>query len=149
MTVAPVWTAEARDEDVLAALEAENLRAAQLGRSTAFAKAFGPVGASAVMAGDDRDTPQGFAMWRSLGEDAELLTIGVLESARRGGVGARLLEAVKAAARGAGAERLLLEVDAVNAAAHALYGAAGFRRLSVRRGYYRDGADALVMEALL
>ena len=50
-----------------------------------------------------------------------------------------------AAARADGAERMLLEVSAANAAAVAFYDAQGFARIDVRRRYYRDGSDALVL----
>jgi len=105
--------------------------------------------ASAVMAGTERQAPSGFALWRTIGDDAELLTIGVSPAARRAGVGAALVAAVLDASRRAGARRVLLEVDADNKAARALYRRAGFRQTSVRAGYYRDGADALVMETRL
>jgi ribosomal-protein-alanine N-acetyltransferase len=45
-----------------------------------------------------------------------------------------------------GAVRALLEVRAGNREALALYESLGFRRVGVRRGYYRDPAeDALLM----
>lgn len=97
----------------------------------------------------NHQAPAGFALWRDLGEEAELLTIGVAPEARRQGVGAALLEAVFCEARRAGAARLCLEVDAGAVAALALYRAAGFERTGVRRRYYRDGADAIVMQAVL
>jgi ribosomal-protein-alanine N-acetyltransferase len=37
-----------------------------------------------------------------------------------------------------------LEVAAGNPAARALYAATGFRTAGVRRGYYRNGDDALI-----
>ena len=40
---------------------------------------------------------------------------------------------------------MLLEVSAANAAAVAFYDAQGFTRIDVRRRYYRDGSDALVL----
>ena len=46
----------------------------------------------------------------------------------------------------AGARRALLEVRAGNREALALYESLGFRRLGVRRGYYREPVeDALVL----
>ena len=40
---------------------------------------------------------------------------------------------------------MLLEVSAANAGAIAFYEAHGFARIDVRRRYYRDGSDAVVM----
>lgn len=79
------------------------------------------------------------------GEAADLLTIAVRPDARGAGVGSVLLAAViqEAAARRAG--DLLLEVRADNAAAIAFYERHGFERLSIRRRYYADGVDGVVM----
>ena len=44
-----------------------------------------------------------------------------------------------------GADRMLLEVGAGNAAALGLYAAAGFVEIDRRPRYYRDGADAVVL----
>ncbi|TQF76591.1 ribosomal-protein-alanine acetyltransferase, partial [Elioraea sp. Yellowstone] len=55
--------------------------------------------------------------------------------------------AAEAQARGAG--RLFLEVAVGNAAARRLYGRLGFREVGQRRGYYPDGADALVLALAL
>jgi ribosomal-protein-alanine N-acetyltransferase len=44
---------------------------------------------------------------------------------------------------------MLLEVRADNAGALAFYLAEGFAEIDRRRRYYRDGADAIVLELLL
>jgi [ribosomal protein S18]-alanine N-acetyltransferase len=88
----------------------------------------------------------GHALSGTVGDFAELLRIGVRPDARRGGVATRLLEEVVRAAAADGADRLLLEVSDANAAARAFYEAHGFVRIDVRPRYYRDGADALVLE---
>ena len=91
----------------------------------------------------------GFAVWSQVLDDAELLDIGVAPACRRQGLGQRLLDAVMAAARAQGAQRLLLEVRAGNLAAQALYQRAGFRLSGRRKGYYpaADGReDACLMD---
>ena len=58
------------------------------------------------------------------------------------------LEPLRAAARRAGMERMLLEVRPSNAAAIAFYRQAGFTEIGRRRGYYpaHEGReDAIVM----
>ena len=60
-------------------------------------------------------------------DEAELLLIAVAPAARRRGVGAALLRAVIAEARGHGVTKLHLEVRAGNTAIQ-LYAAAGSRR---------------------
>ncbi len=91
----------------------------------------------------------GFAVWSQVLDDAELLDIGVAPACRRQGLGQHLLDAVMAAARAQGAQRLLLEVRAGNLAAQALYQHAGFRLSGRRKGYYpaADGReDACLMD---
>jgi ribosomal protein S18 acetylase RimI-like enzyme len=60
-----------------------------------------------------------------------------------------LLGLLLAEARGRGCSQVLLEVAGENAAAIALYEAAGFARISVRRSYYGPGLDAAVMRLRL
>ena len=101
----------------------------------------------AVTAGGDN--PTGFVIWRVAAEEAEIVTIGVRPGDRGGGIGHRLVAAAEDAAAAAGARRMMLEVAAGNAAALALYRAAGYQRVGRRRAFYRDpvGAaeDAVVM----
>lgn len=87
----------------------------------------------------------GLVLARLAADEAEILTLAVAPPARRRGVGMNLVRkaAAEAAARGGGT--LFLEVSARNAAARALYGAAGFRQVGRRRSYYADGSDALVL----
>ena len=87
----------------------------------------------------------GFALTRRVLDEAELLLIAVTPDARRRGVGAALLRAVIADARGAGAAKLHLEVRAGNGAI-ALYTAAGFAKTGERRAYYR-GKDGRAHDA--
>lgn len=103
----------------------------------------------AVDAGAAEETPLGFLLAREVLEEAELLSLGVLPARRRGGCGAALLQAALGEAQRRGAQRLTLEVAADNAAAQALYRAAGFTVAGRRRNYYRtaDGAglDAVIL----
>lgn len=82
-------------------------------------------------------------------EETHLLNLTVAPGRRRGGLGRLLLQRVAAAARARGDGRLWLEVRASNAPARALYAAAGFRELGLRRGYYPadrlSREDAVVM----
>ena len=94
--------------------------------------------------------PAGFALYRAVAGEAELLTISVLPEARRSGIGAGLLAACEDGARASGAARLFLEVAEGNVAARTLYDRAGYRECGRRKGYYQhpDGSrdDAVVME---
>jgi len=101
----------------------------------------------------DTLAPAGFALVRTVTDEAELLTLAVLPQHRRTGIGAGLLAACEAGARGDGATRMFLEVAAGNAAARALYDRAGYHQCGRRPGYYgRPGGgrdDAVVMEKAL
>jgi len=84
----------------------------------------------------------------SAGDDAELLTIAVMETNRRAGLGRQILEALDAEACRRGLKRWVLEVSRNNLAACRLYKSAGFVEIGVRTAYYRmqEGrADALVL----
>jgi ribosomal-protein-alanine N-acetyltransferase len=84
-------------------------------------------------------------MCRVGGGEAEVLTLATAPPARRQGRACRLLDAAIEACRGLGAEALFLEVGEGNAAAQALYCAAGFTEVARRPRYYADGTDAIVM----
>ncbi len=95
------------------------------------------------------DPRGGMVMARVAAGEAEILTLAVLPEQRRQGLArALLLEAVRQCAALA-AEALFLEVATRNAPARALYEALGFAQVGLRRGYYADGDDALVMRLAL
>jgi len=80
--------------------------------------------------------------------EAHLLNLAVGLPWQRRGVGRELLNFVLKLARDYGAQRMFLEVRPSNAAACALYAAAGFSEITVRRNYYPAGAgreDAVVL----
>jgi ribosomal-protein-alanine N-acetyltransferase len=79
-------------------------------------------------------------------EPADLTRVAVHPDARRQGLGRALVTAAVDLARMNGADRMLLELAATNGPAVQLYRSAGFVEISRRRGYYRPGVDALVME---
>ncbi|MCP3734618.1 GNAT family N-acetyltransferase [Sphingomonas sp. RP10(2022)] len=82
------------------------------------------------------DEPAGFAMVRSVADEAELLLLGVGPRFRRRGIATALLRAVIAEAQVTGIADLHLEVRAGNAAVQ-LYTAQGFAKVGERRAYYR------------
>lgn len=106
-------------------------------------------GAFAVLGeADDPAQAKGFILCRSIAGEAEILTIAVDPAARRRGWGAALVEIAAGIAVETGSNAMFLEVAVDNAPAIALYGATGFAKVGLRKGYYPhpDGAkDALVM----
>jgi [ribosomal protein S18]-alanine N-acetyltransferase len=94
----------------------------------------------------------GLALAQSLGEDCEILALGVILARRRAGVGRALLAATTAEARCRGGRTLFLEVAEDNKPARALYAAHGFVQIGRRANYYRRPSgriDALVLRLLL
>jgi ribosomal-protein-alanine N-acetyltransferase len=90
----------------------------------------------------------GFIVARDLGDEAEILTLGVMPGARRRGVGRALLDLLRTQAERRRIASIVLEVAADNDAARRLYGAAGFIRVGARPCYYRRGQvaiDALIL----
>lgn len=84
----------------------------------------------------------GFAIGWSVAGESEVMELAVHPEARRQGIGVALLRALIAEC---GEGPTFLEVRASNAPAIALYEREGFQRVGVRRGYYADGEDALLM----
>ncbi len=105
--------------------------------------------ADTILIGDG----DGFLLGRVIADEAELLTLAVAPEARRRGIGAALVGAFLARSAERGAATAFLEVAADNAAAIALYSAAGFARTGLRKGYFRhpEGRpiDALIMARAL
>lgn len=97
-----------------------------------------PVGR--VLIALENDVAKGYAVAHAVADEVEILTIGVDPTSRRCGIGRALLHALLE-----GATRAFLEVRRSNDAARALYRRGGFIVSGVRKEYYRDGEDALVM----
>jgi [ribosomal protein S18]-alanine N-acetyltransferase len=95
------------------------------------------------------DAAGGMVLARVAGEEAEVLTLAVVPTSRRRGLGGALLDAALREARDRGARAVFLEVSEANQAARGLYAAAGFVEAGRRRRYYADGTDALVLQAAL
>jgi ribosomal-protein-alanine N-acetyltransferase len=74
-------------------------------------------------------------------DELHIGTIGVHPDHRRTGLGARLMEAAHAWARGRAGTIAHLEVRAGNVAAIAMYGRLGYRRVGVRKAYYADNQE--------
>jgi len=91
----------------------------------------------------------GYAVAWTVGDEGEIADLAVAPEHRGCGIGARLLEAVLGLCARRSAARIFLEVRAGNDGARRLYERCGFVQIGVRRNYYRDGEDALVMKKVL
>ena len=96
----------------------------------------------AHVAVDEAEEICGYVVVLGVGDVADLQRVAVADTHRRRGVAAALLDACDLHAHA----RVVLEVRAYNEAALAFYGRSGFAEISRRRGYYADGADAVVMQ---
>lgn len=118
-----------------------------------FESFFERAGVFAAIAYHKEKTSVGFVLCWLIGDQCDLLSMGVLEPYRRDGVGQMLLDYALANAASLGATHMVLEVNINNTAAQTLYAAQGFEQFSIRKGYYTnaDGttADAMCMRKAL
>ena len=105
----------------------------------------------AFLVADDDGATVGYAISRFSVDEFELLRVAVAPERRREGIAASLLSRTTRdfgdflERAGLESGKGWLEVRSDNAGAIALYSRIGFRERSVRKDYYGDGADALLM----
>ncbi len=95
----------------------------------------------AWLAEDEEGRAVGFALFREICAEAELLRVATHPAWQRRQVASRLLAAALAELDRAGVD-CFLEVRADNLGAQKLYERLGFAPSGLRRSYYRDGCDA-------
>jgi ribosomal-protein-alanine N-acetyltransferase len=95
----------------------------------------------------------GFALLRTVADEAEVLTIAVAPTEQGRGLGRQLMEEAMRHLYREGTAACFLEVDEGNAAAMRLYRSLGFEVVGRRKGYYRASLSgegtALVMRVQL
>jgi len=94
----------------------------------------------------------GFAILSVSIEESHLLNIGLTSSKRRLGLGRELLEKIIMAAAVMGSKKIFLEARISNSVAIDLYKALGFKKIGLRKNYYRlkEGReDAILMSKSL
>lgn len=100
-----------------------------------------------VLTDDETDTlVAGYVVFRDLGTESHLLNVAVEHNWRGLGMGQRLVGFVINHAYRQGHDRVFLEVRTENLGAVGLYEKMGFRRITVRKSFYSDGADAFFMQ---
>ncbi|HML11323.1 MAG TPA: N-acetyltransferase [Stellaceae bacterium] len=98
------------------------------------------------------DEPAGFILVRDLGNECEVLSLGVAPRWRRRGIAQDLLQTATAEATRRDLRSVVLEVAVDNGAANDLYAGAGFTAVGRRARYYKrpDGrVDALILRLAL
>lgn len=101
-------------------------------------------GAFQLLAESATGSPEGYAAFRHIFDEAELLRLAVRPIHRRRGLGRKLLEAGLDELSRRHITRCFLEVRRHNTPARRLYEALGFLPVGERPGYYSDGSDAVV-----
>ena len=96
-----------------------------------------------VAARDAAGLPGGYALFRRIADEAELLRVGVAPEERRHGLARELIREGLRRLQDGEIQVCFLEVRIDNAPAIALYESLGFGCAGLRKAYYRDGTDAL------
>lgn len=104
---------------------------------------------SGVVAEDGGAGILGYALFRSVLDEAELLRLAVVADRRRQGLATALVEHGLDELREAGCVAAFLEVREDNPAGIAFYERTGWHLAGRRPRYYPDGADALLYRRLV
>ena len=91
----------------------------------------------------------GFTNFWALFEVIELNNIALKEECRGKGFGSKFLEFIIESSKVLNAKRIFLEVSNNNLAAYNLYRKTGFIDIGIRKKYYKNGSDAILMEKIL
>jgi ribosomal-protein-alanine N-acetyltransferase len=138
----PVQLAKGSSEDLDAAMQVmESAFGQTYGEAWTRSQCAGILpmtGVSLFVARDaERDEVVGFSLFRSIGDESELLLLAVTPARHREGIGRSLLDHFIAQAEASGATRIHLEVRDGNPAV-SMYAKAGFAPVGRRRNYYRS-----------
>ncbi len=104
---------------------------------------------SVVWVARDAGKPIAYLIAWHVADEFHLLMIATHPEARRRGVARQLVSRLIDFAFDKNVRHIFLEVRRSNLAALALYRAFGFYLMSIRKGYYTDGEDALEMALAL
>ena len=97
---------------------------------------------------DSETSPAGFLVAQHLAPEWQLENIVVAPTARRKGLGKRLLNELLAAANKTNSTAVFLEVRESNAAARTLYERTGFEQTGRRKSYYKNPSEDAVLYRL-
>ena len=95
----------------------------------------------------------GIAIASYIENECELYFLGVKNSQKRLGHGAKTLKKLIESSKALGSRKIFLEVNITNEAALKIYTNAGFKRIGIRKEYYKNSLnsfdDAILMELIL
>ncbi len=87
----------------------------------------------------------GFIVYRTILDEAEIITIGVHPDARNTGIASAMLGIIEGELKKSGIKSIFLEVAENNTPARHLYESNGYKQIGIRTKYY-DGIDAIMMK---
>ena len=87
----------------------------------------------------------GFIVYRTTLDEAEIITIGVHPDARNTGIASAMLGIIEGELKKSGIKSIFLEVAENNTPARRLYESNGYTQIGIRPKYY-DGIDAIMMK---
>ena len=96
--------------------------------------------------GDSANPVLGFLCFRVVGEESELLNLGVHPEHRNKGWGLALMNFYHCFCREARVKTSYLEVDSTNQGALRLYESLSYQTVGKRKDFYRGQGDALVLK---
>ena len=88
----------------------------------------------------------GFCLISVIAGEGTILQVAVHPEYRAKGIGKKLTSAAIEQAKELGTEVIFLEVRVTNTPARRLYQSLGFEKIDLRKGYYRDGENAIIMQ---
>ena len=86
----------------------------------------------------------GFIVYRTVADEAEIITIGVNPEMRRNGIASAMIGIIEKTIKNQGIKKIFLEVASTNEPAKKLYENTGYKTVGIRPKYY-DGVDAILM----
>ena len=88
----------------------------------------------------------GVCVFHKIFDEAEIRYLSVHPSYKRRGLGKKLIFNIFKKCRNENIKRIFLEVSTKNKQALNFYNYFGFKTISIRKKYYKDGSDALLKE---
>ena len=98
---------------------------------------------------DDHTVVKGFVLFSVTVDSADLLYLYVPKAYRRSGIGANLLKYATEELFKRGVREIFLEVSSQNTPALTLYEGLGYDKIDLRKKYYKNGDDAVIMRLQL
>ncbi|QHI94986.1 ribosomal protein S18-alanine N-acetyltransferase [Aristophania vespae] len=129
---------------LFATLHQEAFKGAEIWNEAAFRELLSLPNVKGWVASRD-DQPLGFLLVRTVLDESEVLTIGVLPSVQRSGVGCALIENFVVSVKEI-VKNIYLEVSLNNKKAYLFYQSQGFFEIGRRPCYYSDGTDAFLLK---